>query len=113
LKLAADAIRNTARRTDVPARYGGDEFVLLLPNTREAGALQLADRLREAIHHCQLSVGEQLTASIGVSVYHPDDKHSEDLLVRADRALYQAKAGDLGVAVLKHPDRAEAHIDEH
>ncbi len=113
LKLAADAIRNTARKTDVPARYGGDEFVLLLPNTREDGALQLADRLREAIHHCQLSVGEQLTASVGVSVYDPQDKHSEDLLVRADRALYQAKAGELGVAVASQPNKTKTHIDEH
>lgn len=103
LKLAANAISNTARQTDLAARYGGDEFVLLLPNTQIEGALQLAERLRVAINQCQLSVGESLTASAGVAVYDPGDKSSEDLLARVDRALYQAKEGQLGIAMAETP----------
>lgn len=97
LKLAADAIRSTVRKTDLPARYGGDEFVVLLPNTSIEGAMQLAKRLREMIRQCRLSVGEHLAASLGVAVYMPGDKSSEDALARADQAMYQAKENQLGI----------------
>jgi diguanylate cyclase (GGDEF)-like protein/PAS domain S-box-containing protein len=107
LKLTAEAIQKTARKTDVAARYGGDEFVLLLPNTQVEGALQLASRLREAISRCELSVGEHLTVSIGVAVYFSMDKNSEDLLVRADRALYQAKKDPRGIVVAENPQAGE------
>lgn len=107
LKLAAEAIRNTARKTDQAARYGGDEFVLLMPNTQEADAVQLAERLREAIHQCQLTVGEHLDVSVGVAMYHPNDRSSEDLLARADQALYLAKEDPSGIAVCRVPQRNE------
>jgi len=110
LKLAADAIRNSIRQTDIPVRYGGDEFGLLLPNTQLAGGLMLAGRLRDAIRQCHLSVGEHLTASVGVAAFHPDDKKSEDLLARADRALYQAKKGLHGIAVVEHPQRTKEQV---
>lgn len=110
LKLTADAIRNSIRQTDIPVRYGGDEFGLLLPNTQLAGGLMLAGRLRDAIRQCHLSVGEHLTASVGVSVFHPDDKKSEDLLARADRALYQAKKSIQGIAVVEHPQRRKEQV---
>ncbi len=101
LRMAADAMRKTVRKTDVVARYGGDEFVALLPNTSEAGALQLAQRLREAIHNCQVSEDVRLTASLGVAKYLPGDQNSEDLLARADLAMYQAKEKPLGIVVAK------------
>lgn len=107
LKLAADAIRKTARKTDQAARYGGDEFVLLLPNTQEADAVRLAEDLREAIHHCELTVGEHLAVSAGVAMYHPDDRDSEDVLARADQALYLAKKDPSGIAVIRHPQTNE------
>jgi len=98
LRLAADAIRKTARQSDLAARYGGDEFVLLLPNTTLQGAVQLAERLRKAINQCQLSVGERLTASAGVADYEPADQGSEDLLLRVDHALYHAKETQSGIS---------------
>lgn len=110
LKLAADAIRNSIRVTDIPVRYGGDEFGLLLPNTQLAGGLMLAGRLRDAIRHCRLSVGEQLTVSVGVAAFQPDDKKSEELLARADRALYQAKKSIQGIAVVEHPQRRREQV---
>lgn len=107
LRLAAQAIRKTARQTDLTARYGGDEFVLLLPNTQIEGAVQLAERLREAIHQCQLSVGENLAASAGVAEYDPDDQSSEDLLARVDKALYRAKDSQAGIAIAEPTKRQE------
>ena len=98
LRLAADAIRKTARQSDLAARYGGDEFVLLLPNTDLQGAVQLAERLRMAINQCQLSVGERLTASAGVAVYEPSDQSGEELLLRVDHALYHAKENQSGIS---------------
>lgn len=99
LKLAADAMRKTVRKSDIIARYGGDEFVALLPNTGEAGAVQFAQRLRDAIHNCWVAADERLTASLGVAEYRPEDQNSEDLLARADMALYRAKDQALGIAV--------------
>lgn len=99
LKLAARAIQKNARKVDIVARYGGDEFVILLPNTSETGAIQLARRLREAIHNCRISENEYLTVSVGVAVHSPDDPNSEALLARADMALYKAKDEELGIAM--------------
>lgn len=99
LKLAARAIQKNARKVDIVARYGGDEFVILLPNTSETGAIQLARRLREAIHNCRISENEYLTVSVGVAVHSPDDPNSEALLARADKALYKAKDEELGIAM--------------
>ncbi|GAP13751.1 protein containg PAS domain S-box [Longilinea arvoryzae] len=109
LRMAANAMRRTVRKTDTVARYGGDEFVALLPNTQEEGALQLAQRLRDAIHDCQVSENEHLTASLGVAVYWPEDQGSEDLLARADLALYQAKEEMLGIVLAeKHSQIMDA-----
>ncbi|GEM_PF-1086783 len=112
LKLAADAIRKTARQSDLAARYGGDEFVLLLPNTTLQGAVQLAERLRKAINQCQLSVGERLTASAGVAAFDPGDKSSEDLLLRVDHALYHAKENNLGISTAQTASRSISTIEQ-
>jgi len=88
----------TARSVDSVARYGGDEFVIAVPETGEAGAIAFAERLRDRIqaHPFDIGKGEplQLTVSIGVADF-PEAKveTAEDLLDCADRALYRAKAG--------------------
>ncbi|MBN1454316.1 MAG: GGDEF domain-containing protein [Anaerolineales bacterium] len=82
------------RQCDTLARFGGEEFILLLPETDEASALQVANRL------CQLVAGHvveykgaqiQVTISVGVTTCNPTADTLDDLLSRADRALYQAK----------------------
>ncbi len=93
---AARVIRNSARETDMIARYGGDEFALLLPDTGSDGAVMVGERIRERIaaHHFLESEGltVRLTASVGIATL-PDVATSVEALVRAaDMAMYRVKA---------------------
>jgi diguanylate cyclase (GGDEF)-like protein len=95
------ALRNTAqvlerhlRKGDQAARYGGEEFAAILPGADEAGALHLAERVREAIEASRVVFeGARLnvTVSLGVAVWPADGKDEEGLVSAADRALYSAK----------------------
>jgi diguanylate cyclase (GGDEF)-like protein len=97
------ALRNTAqvlerhlRKGDQAARYGGEEFAAILPGADEAGALHLAERVREAIEDSRVIFeGARLnvTVSLGVAVWPADGKDDEALVGAADRALYSAKEG--------------------
>jgi len=87
-----------ARSVDTVARYGGDEFVIAVPETGEAGAIAFAERLRDKIQSHAFDIGKgqplSLTVSIGVADFpEPKIETAEDLLECADRALYRAKAG--------------------
>jgi len=91
----ADAVREELRDTDFAARYGGDEFVVLLPQTTAAAAGQFAERLRRRLLKVSQEAGLPVRASIGVAALTPDEvgatDAAEDLLRRADEALYKAK----------------------
>ena len=91
----ADAVREELRDTDFAARYGGDEFVVLLPQTNAAAAGQFAERLRRRLLEVSQAAGLPVRASIGVAALSPDEvgapEAAEDLLRRADEALYKAK----------------------
>ena len=96
IKSAARAIRAQLRKMDVACRYGGDEFILLLPTADAADATQVADRIRRdyALLSAQLLDGEAKTMSIGVGSLRqtaPRPDHAEALMLAADRALYVAK----------------------
>jgi diguanylate cyclase (GGDEF)-like protein len=94
LRQVANAIQAELRATDVPARYGGDEFIVLLPETPAKGALDVAERIREAVASTPLSLdGKQVpnTVSVGVACFPEDGSSLDALAARADRALYQAK----------------------
>jgi diguanylate cyclase (GGDEF)-like protein len=88
-------LRGAARAGDVVARIGGDEFMLLLPDTDEPGALQVAARIRDSFRQRQwdaLPEKHRLTASVGaVADRAADADLAEALLARADEALYAAK----------------------
>lgn len=89
------AIRGLVRESDVPVRYGGEEFAVLLPNTGTDGALDLARRLSSVIRALSFeNLGdEHITVSIGVSTYaHKNLENHDQLVSLADRAMYQAKA---------------------
>jgi two-component system cell cycle response regulator len=91
-------LARTARSVDAVARYGGDEFVIAVPETSEAGAIAFAERLRDKIQSHPFDIGKgeplRLTVSIGVADFPvPRVETAEDLLDCADRALYRAKAG--------------------
>jgi diguanylate cyclase (GGDEF)-like protein len=96
LLAVAGILRDSSRKLDVVARYGGEEFALLLPETDPEGARIVAERYRRALEQARVFAGGAslgVTASIGVACY-PDDavRTIDDLLRRADAALYRAKA---------------------
>ena len=94
LRQVAAAIRAELRATDVSARYGGDEFIVLLPETPLKGALEVAERIRGRICDNPLEVGGahvDSSVSIGVSCYPADGQSLDALANRADHALYKAK----------------------
>lgn len=91
----ADAVREELRDTDFAARYGGDEFVVLLPQTSESQGALFAERLRKRLLEVSEQAGLPVRGSIGVAAVSADELDSpdaaEDLLRRADEALYRAK----------------------
>jgi diguanylate cyclase (GGDEF)-like protein len=94
LRAVAEEIRNAVRASDVAARYGGDEFVVILTRTDLQGGMRVAEALRAGIEGIGRRLGYPaglITVSIGLSEF---DTHQPegDLLVSADRALYRAKA---------------------
>jgi diguanylate cyclase (GGDEF)-like protein/PAS domain S-box-containing protein len=93
LKAVAEALRSTARGADLVARFGGEEFVLVLPDTSAELAVRIAERLRLAIEALSTDVGGQVirvTASFGVAQRAAQDSQLE-VLERADAALYSSK----------------------
>ena len=96
LKHLVKAMQAQLRFTDVAARYGGDEFVVMLPDTPLRGALEVAERIRLAIEETPFAAEAgrvPCTVSIGVASYPEDGRSMDALLARADRALYLAKEG--------------------
>ncbi len=95
LTWAAEVIRATLRASDVPARYGGDEFAVILPDTDADEAQRAAERILEAFRERPF-IGEQrgpvpIAASIGVATFPADGRTATELIASADRALYQVK----------------------
>ncbi len=92
LKHVAQVIQNTVRRSDEVFRYGGEEFVVILSNTKIEGARFIAERVRMAIKNLVIKSREQLkiTASIGIAATGTTNDVN-DTLYHADKALYEAK----------------------
>ncbi len=86
----ANAARENVRTADLAARWGGEEFLVLCPETDESDAVNLAKRLCEAIRRRPFATGRSHTVSAGVSQLRPEDS-PDDLLNRVDAALYKAK----------------------
>jgi diguanylate cyclase (GGDEF)-like protein len=91
LRRVARLLRAALRQTDFLARFGGEEFVVLLPGTVLTGAVEVGERLRRAVADGPWS-GEAVTVSIGAATLGPAPAGAGKLLRDADRALYRAKA---------------------
>jgi len=110
IRIAAQRVAATVRDSDVPARFGGDEFaVLQIGASQPSEAIALAERLLEALRApVKLDYGEVTsTASVGIAIYPDDGATAEDLLRSADTAMYRAKADGKAMSCF-----FEAHMDE-
>ena len=95
LKETAKVVRSTIRKDDIFCRYGGEEFVILLPNTDAKIAFDLAERIRKNTEaHAFQTEGHTInqTISLGVSQLNPNMNVAEDLLKDADKKLYESKS---------------------
>ncbi|WP_051275988.1 diguanylate cyclase [Desulfovirgula thermocuniculi] len=97
LTQLAQLITSGLRSTDLAYRYGGEEFVVLLPETDAAGAVQVAEKLRRKVEeypfpHEQKQPGGNLTVSLGVAAFPDHAQSTRDLLSAADQAMYEAKS---------------------
>jgi diguanylate cyclase (GGDEF)-like protein len=89
----ANILQESVRNPDTVGRYGGEEFLVVLPNTHLREAAEQAARLCKRIREANINVGEaiQLTVSIGIAEYRHDQENWQKFLSRADMALYEAK----------------------
>ena len=96
LREVAHVLKRHTRTEDITCRYGGEEFLMLLPGCPLEDAYQKAEAIREAIAQLRVSVGgaalSRVTASIGISCYPQHGEQLEELVRVADAALYRAKA---------------------
>ena len=96
LRQTALTIQVNLKKSDTAVRFGGDEFIVILPDTVEEGALDLAQRLIYEIKRVAFTPGLHVSLSIGVSQSRNSDRSFMDLVSRADRALYKAKEAGRG-----------------
>jgi len=91
----AEKLRRTVRDTDLVARYGGEEFVIIFPETSNAPALKVCERVRIAIGNAQITLKKHrkagTTISVGVATYPQSAQSAQELIQKADLALYRAK----------------------
>ncbi|WP_049974207.1 diguanylate cyclase [Azospirillum sp. B4] len=105
LRAAVGVAVKACRAVDLLARFGGEEIMLLLPETDIAGAQVVAERIRTSLAEMEVAYDgqvAQVTASLGVAQWRSPDETLEDLLARADGALYQAKKGGRNRTVLAY-----------
>jgi diguanylate cyclase (GGDEF)-like protein len=95
LRRVADALRKSCRATDTPARFGGDEFVAIMPETDEEGGQVVARRVAERVA-ADLTAKPPLSISTGIAVFPRDGQTPATILAAADGVLYQVKAARPG-----------------
>jgi|GEM_PF-2942612 len=109
LKEIAQLTKASVRENDIVSRYGGEEFVIILPMTNLEGARIVAERIRTAVMECKF-LGDMnapqvsISVSCGVSAYNRKMENREDLVREADTALYQAKETGRNKTVLYAPE---------
>ena len=95
LTEVGQALRQTVRDIDVVVRYGGDEFVVVLPQTDADGAMVIAERIRKRIDKTKflrgMGLNVHLTASLGVATFPHIGRSRDELIHKADVAMYRVK----------------------
>ncbi|RSD30491.1 diguanylate cyclase [Vibrio pectenicida] len=91
LKELSELVSKKVRHTDILARWGGEEFIILLPETPEESALKVAEAVRKAIESNAFSLARPITVSLGVAESSSNDTNVEQVIARADEALYASK----------------------
>jgi len=95
LRVFGELLKRHARSTDIYCRYGGEEFLLVMPNMAKDNAVQRAENLRSAIATAPIPYGASriaVTASFGIATFPCEGQAGDELIAAADRALYAAKA---------------------
>lgn len=92
LKYLAKTVQSVIRKNDAFFRYGGEEFVLLLPDTKSREAFNVAEKIRTTIANTISPVGKPITISLGISEFPAHTNSLDDLFFFADKALYQSKS---------------------
>ncbi|MEM7651778.1 MAG: diguanylate cyclase [Pseudomonadota bacterium] len=104
IKALVKITTNTLRECDIVGRFGGEEFLVLLPETPESAAVGVAERLRKLYEEAEVTTGSgatiKFTASLGLASQRQSDTNFTDILTRSDLALYQAKAHGRNKVVL-------------
>lgn len=112
LAAVGQVVSDGVRRIDTAARYGGDEFVVLLPETDPTGAFVLAEKIRIGVNDLELDLPEEAvrpSLSVGVVSYPDDGQTADELMISADRAMYTSKrAGKNRVTGVNVPDASGA-----
>lgn len=110
LQHFAQLLRGSVREQDTPSRWGGEEFLIVLPSATLTHATALAQRIQQSLNTTEHDTVGRVTASFGVTTLHPGDDLS-GLVARADEALYQAKAKGRNQVVTSQdvPSTAEGH----
>lgn len=96
LREVAKIFKASCRQFDVPSRYGGEEFIMMLPGSKKDEAIKVAERYRKAVESNIFKDKDReyrVTVSVGVATLEETDKAKEELVKRADEALYRAKEG--------------------
>ena len=116
LKTASKIIRSQLREYDIASRYGGEEFAIILPFTKQEEAVMVAERLRKAVESRIINIENvntkndtrtiQITISLGIYSFKENDR-PEDLLMKADKALYDAKETGINKVIVYKEDNNE------
>jgi diguanylate cyclase (GGDEF)-like protein len=105
LRELADLLRQSIREEDVACRYGGEEFLIVIPETNSPGATILADRIRQALKNSEFFAKNAITFSGGTATYPENARDVEALVHAADNALYQAKYSGKDRIISATPER--------